>query len=305
MLGTNAYSFTSTGNGPNNAQAVVTATFSLGGPFNYGIFGDIGVAISGNGRTDSYNSSTGPYTWATHNTNGDIGTNATGAAAISLSGNAKVYGDAQVGVGGNPSTAITTSGNAAVVPPGQKLAADEPKDMTPLTLPSGGTSMPAWSISGNNSDTLNSGTYRRPGINISANGKGYISGDVTLYVTGNITISGNGRLKILSGGSLTLYVSGNVIISGNGITNNTSYPEDLQVYGTSTCNSIVISGNSNIYGAIYAPRAAVAISGNGDIYGSVICRSLAMSGNGNIHYDESLQAVGPGSEPKLLSWKQN
>jgi len=304
MLETNAYSFTSTGSGPNNAQAVIIATFSVGGLFNYGIFGDLGVTLSGNGKTDSYDSSVGPYTWATHNTEGDVGTNATGAGAIALSGNAKVYGDAQVGVGGNPSTAITTSGNAAIVPPGQKLAADEPKDMTPLTLPGGGTSMPAWNISGNDSDTLSSGTYRLPGISISGNGKGYISGDVTLYVTGNISISGNGRLSILAGGSLTIYVSGTVSISGNGITNNTALPENLQIYGTSTCTNVSISGNGNIYGAIHAPAAAVSVTGNGDIYGSIIGSTVTISGNGNVHYDEALQNVGPSSDLKLLSWKQ-
>ncbi|HDZ90622.1 MAG: pilus assembly PilX N-terminal domain-containing protein [Deltaproteobacteria bacterium] len=304
MLGANTYSFTSTGSGPGNAQALVAATFSVSSPFNYGIFGVIGMAMSGNGRTDSYNSSVGPYTWATHSTNGDVGTNATGAGAISLSGNAKVYGDAQVGVGGDPSTAITTSGNAAVVPPGQKLAADEAKDMTPLALPSGGIPRSAWSLSANDSETIYSGTYRLPGISITGNGVGEISGDVTLYVTGHITISGNGRLSVLAGGSLTIYVSGNVIISGNGITNNTSYPEDLQIYGTSTCASITIHGNADLYGAIYAPAASVAISGNGDIYGSVIGRSVAISGNGNVHYDEALQTAGPSTDLQLISWRE-
>ncbi|MCP4579689.1 MAG: hypothetical protein GY846_25745 [Deltaproteobacteria bacterium] len=306
MLATNVYSFTSTGSGPDNARAVVIATFSVGGGiFNYGIFGDLGVTIRGNGKTDSYNSSDSPYTWATRSTNGDIGTNATGAGAIRLSGNAKIYGDARVGVGGNPSTVITTSGNADVVPPGQKLAADEPKDMTPLEFPSGGTSRPAWSLSGNNNDTLNAGTYRLPGISISGNGKGYISGDVTLYVTGNIDIFGNGQLTIQPGGSLTLYVSGTVKIRGNGkITNNTSRPEKLQIYGTSTCTNVRFSGNANIYGAIHTPAAAVSVTGNGDIYGSVIGRSIVVSGNGNIHYDEALQNVGPSFDLKLLSWKQ-
>jgi len=298
MLGTNVYSFTSTGSGPNNAEAVVIATFSLTGPFNYGVFGDIGAAISGNGKIDSYNSSVGPYTWATHSTNGDVGTNATGAGVISLSGNTLVYGDVEVGVEGDPDTGITTMGNAAVI--GQKLAEDEPKDMTPLTLPGGGASIGAW-----NSGTLNSGTYSLSGIGISGHAVGQINGDVILSVTGNITISGHGQLLILAGGSLTIYVSGNVIISGNGgIINNTFHPENLQIYGTSTCASIAISGNSDIYGAIHAPKAAVAISGNGDIYGSVIGRSVSISGNGNIHYDEVLRNVGLSSDLKLLSWKQ-
>lgn len=302
MLAANAYSFTSTGNGPNNAQAVVIATFSVAGLFNYGIFGDLGVTLSGNGKTDSYNSSVGPYTWATHNTEGDVGTNSTNAGAISLSGNAEVYGDAQVGVGGNPTTGVTTSGNAAVN--GQELAADEPKDMTPMTDPGGGTPE-TLNISGNNSKTLSSGTYRLPSISISGNAIGNISGDVTLYVTGNTSISGNGRLNILPGGSLTIYVSGTVSISGNGITNITALPENLIIYGTSTCTNVSISGNGDIYGAIHAPAADVSVTGNGNIYGSMIGSTMTISGNGNIHYDEALQNVGTSSDLKLLSWKQD
>ncbi|MDQ1334549.1 MAG: hypothetical protein QG552_1499, partial [Thermodesulfobacteriota bacterium] len=227
------------------------------------------------------------------------------AGAISLSGNAKIYGDAMVGAGGNPATGVTTSGNAAVVTPGQKLAADESKDMTPMSDPGGGTNLPAWNLSANTNDTLSAGTYRLPGIDISGNATATISGDVTLYVTGNISISGNGRLIIPAGSSLTIYASGSVSISGNGISNNTSYPSNLQIYGTSTCNSVSISGNGDLSGAIYAPSANVSVTGNGDIYGAVIGRRIGISGNGDVHYDEALQNVGPVSGLKLLSWRHN
>ncbi|MBU1149493.1 MAG: hypothetical protein KJ800_00905, partial [Proteobacteria bacterium] len=178
-----------------------------------------------------------------------------------------------------------------------------PKDMTPMTDPGGGTPE-TLNISGNNSKTLNSGTYRLPSISIRGNAIGNISGDVTLYVTGNTSISGNGRLNILPGGSLTIYVSGTVSISGNGITNSTALPENLIIYGTSTCTNVRISGNGNIYGAIHAPAAGVSVTGNGDIYGSIIGSTMTISGNGNIHYDEALQNVGTSSDLKLLSWKQ-
>lgn len=300
------FTYTTTGADPNDAQSksVIKVTFTPTGLFNYGIFGDLGVTLSGNGKTDSYNSSSAPYTWATHNTEGDVGTNAITAGAITLSGNAKVYGDAMVGAGGNPATGVSTSGNAAVVSPGQKLAADETKDMTPLSDPGGGTNLPAWNLSANNNDTLSTGTYRLPGITFSGNATGTINGNVTLYVTGNISISGNASMDIASGGSLTIYASGSVSITGNGISNNTSYPGNLQIYGTSTCSSISVSGNGDLYGAIYAPRATVSVTGNGDIFGSVIGRTINISGNGDIHYDEALQNVGPVSTLKLLHWEQ-
>ena len=329
-----AYSFTSTGSGPDNAEAVINVLFSMTGVFNYGIFGDLGVTLSGNGRTDSYNSANGPYTWATHNTEGDVGTNATSVGAISLSGNAKVYGDAAIGPGGDPTTGVKTRGNARIVAPGQKLAADESKDMSPYfdPGPGGGMHVSAWNVSGNNTDDpAYSGTYQIPSISISGNGTGIISGDATFYVSGNISISGNGKLRILAGNTVTIYAGGSVSVSGNGklrletsgsnesslklfasgpvsvtgngISNNSFRPERLQIYGSSTCSTVNISGNGNIYAAIYAPAANIHVSGNGDIYGSTIGSTIKISGNGNVHYDEALQNVGPTSGLKLVSWE--
>jgi hypothetical protein len=304
-INNNAYTFTSIGANPDEAQAqaVITATFSPAGLFNYGIFGDLGVTLSGNGYTDSYNSSTGPWTSATRNTEGDVGTNAITAGAISLSGNAKTYGDAMAGPTGNPDTCITTAGNAQIVAPGQKLAADEAKDMTPISDPGGGTPE-TLNISASTTKTFYPGTYELPSISIAATAVATISGNVIFRVTGSINISGNSPLNILSGASLTIYASGSISISGNGSFNQFGLPKNLQIYGTPTCNSISVSGNGDFYGTIYAPAATVSVTGNGDIYGSVIGRNINISGNGNVHYDEALQNVGPVSSLKLLSWKQ-
>jgi hypothetical protein len=303
MISDNVFSFTTTGADLNDpqAQAFITANFSPGGAFNYGIFGDLGVTLSGNGKTDSYNSLDGPYTWATHNAQGDVGTNAITVGAISLSGNAKIYGDAMVGAGGNPTTGITTTGHAQVVSPGQKLAADEAKAMTPITDPGGGFSE-TLSISHTNK-TFNSGTYELPNINISGSATATISGNVVFRVMGSINISGNAPVNLLPGASLTIYASGSISITGNGNFNEFGLPRNLQIYGTATCTSISVSGNGDFYGAIYAPAANVAVSGNGDIYGSVIGRRINISGNGDVHYDESLQAEGPILSLKLVSWE--
>lgn len=271
--------------------------------FNQGIFGDEGVTLSGNGKTDSYNSNTDP-TASTLLSNGDVGTNKTGPGSISLSGNAEINGDAMVGPGGNPSADITTSGNANVN--GSKVAASSPKDMTSMIDPGGGIPE-TLSLNGNDSKTISSGTYRLSSISISGNANGYINGAVILYIDGNISISGNGRLWINSGGSLKIYVSGSVSISGNGIANlnSTPKPKDFVLYGTSDCTSLTVSGNGNLYAAIYAPKAATNITGNGNIYGSIIGKTISIPGNGNVFYDEDLKNFieGPPSDFKVISWK--
>ena len=305
--GTNTYSFKSTGTDPNNnAKAIIEATFTAKGNslFKHAAFGNTGVNLSGNGYTDSYDSSSGPWTFGTHNKDGYVGTNSTSAGAINLSGNTIIYGDAEVGVEGNPSTGIKITGNTKVL--GDKLAADGTKDMTPLADPGGGTPE-TLDLSGNQSKTLNSGTYRLPKINIKGNATGYVNGDVTLYVDSKLDISENGSLIVQSGASLKIYVSGEVSLSGNGLVNKTVIPEKLLLFGTSSCNEIKISGNGNLYGGIYAPNAEVSVSGNGDIYGSVAADSVKITGNGNVHYDEALEdtvTAGAASNIEILSWRQ-
>jgi hypothetical protein len=210
-----------------------------------------------------------------------VGTNSAATGAINLSGGAKIYGNVWVGPGGDPTKVITTSGGALVY--GAKGALSSAKDMTPMTDPGGGTS-----TSFTNGRTLTSGTYRVSSVNLSGSGIGTINGNVTLYVTGSVTVSGSAKIVILPGGSLTVYVSGSINISGGGIVNQTLNPHTLIIYGTSTCTSANYSGGCALYGSIYAPRANTAISGGSSIYGSVVGGSVTISGGATVHYDESL-----------------
>jgi hypothetical protein len=290
--------------GTNSLEKIQVRITAVGSsPFNYGIFGNGDITLTGNGETNSYDSSIDPAA-STLLSNGDVGTNATGDGVISLSGNADIYGDAQVGPGGNPDTDITVNGNAEVH--GDKGVDDSPKDMTPMTDPGGGTPE-TLSISGVNTKTISSGTYRLPNISISGNSIGKISGDVILYLDGNTSISGNGKLEILDGASLTIYASGTVNISGNGIVNQNAAPrpEECVLVGTSSCTSVTVSGNGDLYAAIYAPTATTSVTGNGDVYGSLVGDTVTISGNGDVLFDESLQdlAVGEISSFNVTLWK--
>lgn len=283
----NRYQFTCIGTGDENATYTMQATFGVNRnhPFDYGIFGDQGVTLSGNGYSDSYNSTQGPYAGEGNGTNGDVGTNATSAGAISVGANAIVYGDAQVGPGGDPNTAITTNAHGEIL--GNRNVATDLKDMTPEPDPGGGTAA-TLSISGNTTQNIGAGSYRIPSLSISGNADAHITGNVTLYVTGNMSISGNGCLYVDPGASLTIYVAGTVLISGNGISNQTNLPGNAKIFGGATCNSVQITGNGNLYASIYAPVAPITVTGNGDVYGSLVGRTIGITGNGNVHYDEAL-----------------
>ena len=294
----------SIGSGASSAQKRITVELVRlsSSPFKYGIFGDNYLRMTGNGLVDSYLSSNGLYSVATRRSNGDVASNSIANAAISLTGNSDIYGDAAVGVGGNPGTGIDTK-NADQIK-GATGSLSEVQDMTPLDDPGGGSN-DSLNLSGNSSKTFSSGEYRLPSINISGNGDAYINGDVIFYVSGNISISGNGRIHIQPGCSLKIYASGSIDIAGNGFINETNLPDRLLIYGTESCTNVNISGNGDLYGGLYAPKADVSISGNGDIYGSVIGKSLTITGNGSVHYDEKLAniPVKP-AEFKVLTWRE-
>jgi hypothetical protein len=261
----------------------ITINSVLSIPQNIGVFGATGVSMSG-GYIDSYDSTQGSYN-GIHGSNVSVGTNSTTNGAINLSGGVVDYGNAYVGPGGNPAKVITTSGGALIY--GTKGALSTLKSMTPKSDPGGGTQ-----TTFTNGTTLTTGKYRVSSINLSGSGKGTINGNVTLYVTGSVNLSGSSQLVILSGSSLTIYISGSLNVSGGSIVNQTLNPHNLTIYGTSTCTSASYSGTSALYGVIYAPVASTTISGTSIVYGGVIGGSVKISGGSAVHYDASLGNIG-------------
>ncbi len=273
-LGNNVYRISSTGTITGTAATIsqtrslqIYATLASSSPFAMSLFANQTIAMSGNAQTDAYDSRNGAYNSATATNEGNVGSNRAGSNTITLSGNVKINGNATVGPGAVVGTAITTSGNAAIT--GTKSAASTLKTLDPVTVPGSATNLGSISISGNTTQTLASGTY----------------------VVSSISISGNGQLNI--SGNTTIYVTGTVSIAGNGISTASNLPTNLRLNVQGT--QVNLSGNGALYAAIYAPSAQVNISGNGALYGAVVSNWINDSGNGKIHYDKALGSVSGGS----------
>ncbi len=252
------------GRGNLDVQAVAIATLqaSAGG---YGIVGINSVTMSGNGSTDSYNASAGPYYAGSAHSKGSVASNGN----ISLSGNADVNGDARPG----PGKSVSRGGNASVS--GSTSPLSSAMTFANATLPGSYISKGALSLSGNNSTTLTSGTYYYTSFSVSGNATVNISGQVTIYVSGPLSLSGNSSVFQNLPSNFEIYVIG--------------------------ANSVSVSGNGNLYASIYAPQSDISFSGNGDFFGSLVGKTLSLSGNGDIHYDESL---GGGSSTMKISLVQ-
>jgi flagellar hook assembly protein FlgD len=262
--------------------ANVTADHEISVTFteNTCVFAANKVTISGGSYVDSYNSLIGYYS-GIHGSNGPVGTNSPARGSITMNGGSKIYGDVWIGPDGDPESVIIMNGGAVIY--GTMSALSSTRDMTPAADPGGGTP-----TSFNKGTTLTSGTYRISSVSLSGNGTATIDGNVVLYVSGSISVSGKAKILILPGSSLTIHINGNMNISGGGIVNQNLDPHTLKIYGTLTCSGAKYSGNSAFYGSIHAPQASINISGGSDIYGSIVGKSVTISGNAAVHCDESL-----------------
>ena len=70
-------------------------------------------------------------------------------------------------------------------------------------------------------------------------------------------------------GEATIYVSGDVNISGNGIGTASNLPPNL-IINVEGAHNVSVSGDGDFYGKIYAPESSISVSGNGDLYGALI-----------------------------------
>lgn len=139
--------------------------------------------------------------------------------------------------------------------------------------------------------------YSMSSINLSGNGSLntiMVTGDVSLYVSGNVSIGGQASIIIATNASLKIYVAGaSTSIGGSGIVNNNSSASTFSYYGLPGNTSVSLSGNAAFTGTIYAPQAHLELRGGGsdsinDFVGASVSRTVDMVGHFNFHYDEAL-----------------
>ncbi len=122
-----------------------------------------------------------------------------------------------------------------------------------------------------------------------------------IYVNGNLRISGNYT------GSAVIVASGTIQVTGN-VT--TAHPES-DVLALMSPKSVKISGNSTVYGLIYAHSviddAETTLSGNITIYGAVVSDVVRTNGGITVHYRDCLSLDLPGigkTQWAPISWQQ-
>lgn len=262
--------------------------------FKYAAFAEGNLTISGQGSTDSYDSSLGAYGGANIGTDGDVGSN----TGFSGSGQAYVDGDINIPVGETVPAAKYYSGTVIEENKSPLTAVTVPPNLTALTN--------LGSIS--STTTLSPGDYQYWMINVASKKVVTLKGPMNLYLTGGTAISVSGQAQIVidpaSSGPVNIYFDGDVDLTGQGITNSTSVPSNLILYGTGASQDIKLAGQGDFYGAIYAPNSNLQLTGQGAMYGAFVGDTVTMSGQGGIHYDTQLGSAGAAaaSDYAITSW---
>jgi hypothetical protein len=267
------------------------------------------IVVDSYDSRDPAKSTNGLYDVTKRQQNGDIATN----GQLIDAGNAQIYGDVATNAG-------TVSGAA-------NITGTERTDFYQEPIPVGA---PTWT-SINPSVTVVAGTttinasatqgsassrYILSSVSLNGNKTLTLAGDpsgsrtyVEIYVTGDISVNGNGQIVVAPGVSATIYFAGNIDISGNGLFNTNNQPGDLLLYGitppANTSEHVNLAGNSQITAAVYAPGHDISVNGSGTdghVYGALIGKTVTMTGVSNLHYDEALGSTGMINNYRIVSW---
>ena len=276
------------------------------------------IQFEGNSYLDSFDSSDsnystdGKYDPAKRKDTAMALTNSKAPRAVRLA-SATIYGSATTGPGGSVTIAGGTIGDAAWVAGQTGAQAGHVENdanvqfddvSAPFIFASGLTPI-AGIVGGTNYAYVVDGTVQQnfnlPSANVDSTHPMIVIGNATLYIDGNLVVSGSGFIYLDLGASLKLYAGGSMDIGGTGIINGTARAKDFSIYGLNTCTSINYSGSSPFIGTVYAPYAAFAFSGTGGGFGSFSANTISITSGAHLAFDESLHATG---EYVVASWNE-
>lgn len=244
------------------------------------------VRVSGNGCTNSYDSSLPTFLPTAQ---GGISTEGASENSIRLDGTAVVGGNVVIfNSSANPDTVVspeerihvvgtvsTTSSSPPAIPSGTI-----PPGAVPLNSDRGKNDL---KLSGNSIRVVPEGVYWVNKLDISGNAQLVTTGNVTIYVVESVKVSGNATFapKDLKPRNLTLFV---------GAADDDDF-SDLGYDG----GKVQLTGDANLYAVIYGADAKVKITGSGNFYGAIRAKAVKIAGNGCAYYDLALNSGGGGS----------
>jgi hypothetical protein len=135
--------------------------------------------------------------------------------------------------------------------------------------------------------TLPPGAYG----NVNVTGQVVIHLTAGTYAINSLVMAGQAEI-VIDSGPVIVNLGGQsqttvMDLSGGTLTNSTLDPSLFQVQYAGT-GEVRVSGGAEASGMVYAPNAAVAISGGSDWFGAIIARTFTASGGMRVHNDRQL-----------------
>jgi len=273
------------------------------------------IVMSGTTYADSYISSDTNYSTANRYDPSKRRDNCGMASISSLTpaistGSGKIYGNAATGPGG---TVTGNVGDGSWLFSGSGLQPGHVTDDFNMAIPD--VTLPSpwkpWFAPVRNQMfngvlyeyVLPSGDWQFNG-SASPRGNGWlVQGKVRIFFNGDFKMTSSGTaLTLAPGATLEIYLGGNMDLTGQCVINPTGITGNCLIYGLNTCKSIKYAGSAEAYARIYAPYAAVEISGGFDFSGSVVSDTMKFSGRCALHYDEAMHKGVP--QFRVVSWEE-
>jgi len=305
--------------------------------FQFALFGDQNINVSGSGNTDSYTSNlylkdaNGNYILdgdgkkipvpyggclispcpgsnppINVSKNGDIGTNSKAPGGVTLTGSIFIDGQVAVGPGVADPTSVVTGYNPAFISGDPKVASQSNVfPMLDVTVPAGLTCND-YTVQGNKTVTLAPGTYCYHDLTIQGGGtltSGTSSGPVTIYLTGALIAKGNSIVGYANdpkrGGNESQFDY------AKDVGNPTAMAFLMSSTGEATLEEGTLTGSTEFYGLLYGPKATIKISGNAKVFGSIIAKTVNLTGSAEIHYDGAMTHLYVSNlyATKMISWR--
>jgi len=266
-----------------NSKAVLEAHLRRSSLFQCVICATENVTLSAGVKTDSYDSSLGPYRAEQAGKNGHVRSD----GSIVLEG-------AMTVVEGNVLANDRVTINDGATASGRVTEGVGLQDTSPVAS-CGPPFHDGSGISGGNYNP-ETGELRGAGTDaiMLLNGT-YCFSSVMLADASTLAVNGPVRV----------YVSAPSSFTGGGIVNTTGRAENLAIFSSVVSPDVGLSvgSGSAAYMTVYAPRARINLFGSGDLFGAVVGRIVANLGPVRLHYDQKL-ADNEEGRVTLVSWKE-
>ena len=301
----------------------VTLAIPSSNTYDYAAFADNNIDMDSNVCTDAYDSSLGIYDgpngpnpstspFDNYSAGGDIGTNSTSASTITMDSSAMVYGNANVGVEGDPNAVITTGSTPDPIT-GTETALTDSVLIPSVPSPTGLTSNSDVWLTGTQTHTI-SGSGQYGNIILDGDSVLTITGNTTVYLTNTFHVDSNAQLIIADGANVQFYVDDTISFDSSSEVNNISKdPTKLSFYGTDSMvddgtlgnEKIHFNSNAIVHATIQAKNATIHLDSDTEVFGAVLANNIRMDSNACIHYDTSLSSGGSsGSDATVALWQE-